>query len=575
MPSEYFSKTALKSTNRVLSLLDRNGFSKTFGCFDKYYWHFKTKDFPSASCQMGVEFLSRLWNLPHGGFYKNPTLLQWIKAGMEYTLSLQHGDGSFDEWYPNERGWAGPAGYIIHSLIKAYEITESQWDEDFRNRMKNCFLKAGRFLIRQKEGADLANHFALFLLVLYETGQVSGDQKIKAEFDSCFKKFKSFVSKEGWSMEYDNVDFGYNLAVLSFLGRLNKIYPNPFLKNHARKAFEFLSFFFYPDGSFGGLGSRETIHLYPFALTYWGRVLPVAKALHRHLMNKKSYEKLTPADQDDHYLFYRLSEYMEADEPEKELGRQSAKNSEKQPEKQTEKQTENFSAIPLLPFEKKPFKKYFPDCGFFVQKTASFYFVSNMKKGGALRIYDIPKGNLLLKNNGWIGQLKDKSKITNCRKQENDIIEITDKKITVQGKAVFLNQKYFNSLKFAAFRLTLSLAGNYKTAFYLKKIIRHFLILQKKQSKHSFKREIIFTESTQKTPEIHIVDFINCDRAERVFYGGGFSVRYVPQSGYFEDSDLQSPSEDIKIPPKNTKEFILKQTCLPLTSEIHRSDLKF
>ena len=547
MSSEYFfSKTALKSTDRVLNLLDRNSFSKTFGCFDKYYWHFKTKDFPSASCQMGVEFLSRLWSLPQGGFYKNPTLLQWIKAGMEYTLSLQHRDGSFDEWYPNERGWAGPTSYIIHSLIKAYNITESRWDEDFKNRMKDCFLKAGKFLLRQKEGADLANHFALFLLSLYEIDQVVRDPKIKAEFDSRFKQFESFVSKEGWSMEYDNVDFGYNLATLSFLGRLDKIYSNPFLKNHAEKAFEFLSCFFYPDGSFGGLGSRETIHLYPFALTYWGQTLPLAKAVHHHLLNKRSYEKLTPSDQDDHYLFYRISEYMEADEP--------------------AKQPESFTDLPPLPFAKEPFKKYFPDSGFFVKKTAAFYLVSNMKKGGALRIYDIPTGKCLLKNNGWITQLKDKSKITNHRKQENDVIKITDKKITVQGKAVFLNQKYFNSLKFAAFRLTLALAGNRKTAFYLKKIIRYFLILQKKQSKHSFKREIIFPDSDQKRPEIHIMDFINCDGAEKIFYGGGFSVRYVPQSGYFEDSDLQSPS-DLRFPPKNTKELVLKQICLPLSGE--------
>ena len=546
MPSEYFSKTALKSTNRVLNLLDRNSFSKTFGCFDKYYWHFKTKDFPSASCQMGVEFLSHLWRLPQSGFYKNPTLLQWIKAGMEYTISLQHEDGSFDEWYPNERGWAGPTSYIIHSLIKAYEITENRWDKDFQNRMKSCFLKAGKFLIRQKEGADLANHFALFLLSLYEIGQVSGDQKIKAEFDHRFKQFKSFVSKEGWSMEYDSVDFGYNLATLSFLGRLDKIYSNPFLQTHAEKAFEFLSCFFYPDGSFGGLGSRETIHLYPFALTYWGQTLPLAKALHYHLLNQKSYEKLTPSDQDDHYLFYRISEYMEADEP--------------------MRGPESFADLPSLPFEKKPFKTYFPDSGFFVKKTASFYLVSNMKKGGALRIYDTPTGKCLLKNNGWITQLKDKSKITNHRKQENDIIEITDEKTTVQGKAVFLNQKYFNSLKFAAFRLTLWIAGNYKTAFYLKKIIRHFLILQKKQSKYSFKREIIFLNPDQKQPEIHIVDFINCDRMEKIFYGGNFSVRYVPQSGYFEDSDLQSPPS-LRLPPKNTKEFVLKQICLPLNDE--------
>ena len=313
----YFSNIAYQSTPRALNLMDRNPYSKSFGCFDRYYWHFKMKDFPSASYQMGVEFLARLWADSHkdNSFYKNQAFLGWIKASFEYTCSIQNKDGSFDEWYPNERGWAGPTSYIIHSLANAYKITEQEWNEDFKNKLKECFYKAFQFLVKQKEGAVLANHSALFLLSLYDIFQITGETEIEDQFKRHLLDFKKLTCEEGWSKEYDGVDFGYNLATLSFLASLYSFYPESFLKEYAKKSLSFLSYFFYPDGSFGGLGSRETVHLYPYALKFWGNEnLSLAQDIYFHLIYNNSFENLRPFDQDDHYLFYRLSEYLSTDE---------------------------------------------------------------------------------------------------------------------------------------------------------------------------------------------------------------------------------------------------------------------
>ena len=532
----YFSNIAFRSTERALNLLDRNPYSKTFGCFDRYYWHFKTKDFPSSSYQMGVEFLSRLWNDSHKDnvFYKNPQLLSWIKAGIEYTCSVQNKDGSFDEWYPNERGWAGPTSYVVHSLISAYRITEGEWDEELKTKACDCFLKAGRFLIRQKEGARLANHYALFLLSLYEIFQVTAEPAIKSHFESSLKVFGSFVSEEGWSIEYDSVDFGYNLATLSFLARLDKLYPEPLLKQYAEKNFCFLSYFFYPDGSFGGLGSRETIHLYPYAFKYWNQSLSLAGQIYYHLMEKKSFEKLTPSDQDDHYLFYRLSEYLEADEIKSVL-----------PDNTKSEWTF---------LSKTAFRKHFPESGLFVNKSDNFYLVVNMKKGGALRVYNVKTGHCLLKNNGWVGQLKDRLQ-TSLWYSEDHQIEMRNNEISIGGKGAFLTQKYFNSLKFIFFRLMTMLAGNYRIAFLLKKIIRQLLITQKKKPGCSFKRVIQWNDKT-----VTVKDFIGYKKAVKIFYGGAFSVRYVPQSNYFEMSDLQN-STSVFTPDPKQKRIIVKQVC--------------
>lgn len=580
MKPKYFSKIALQSSVRALSLLDRNRYSQSYGCFDKYYWHFKTKDFPSSSYQMGIEFLARLWifNDEDNPFYKKQILLDWIKAGMEYTCRIQHKDGSFDEWYPNERGWAGPTAYIIHSLISAYKITENELDSDLKNKLQTCFAKAGSCLLKQKEGASLANHSALFLLALYELSQTTSSPLLIKNMDFYIRQFESFVSEEGWSLEYDGPDFGYNLATLSFLARLHKALPHPFLKQYAEKSLRFLSYFFYPDGSFGGLGSRETVQLYPYALNYWGKFFPLAKHIENHLRKKYSYENLRPSDQDDHYLFYRLNDYMEMDEIVSSTSPPETIISQKPDSREPKIEPQS---LPFL--SKKDFSKYFPIAGLFVQKIRGLYFTANMKKGGGLRIYDIKNEKCLLKNNGWVIQLKNKNLITNNLISPDYKVNIEDNKILVSGRGQRIAQKYFHPFSSALFRLLLLAVRHYKIAFWMKKMVRKQLILRKRKSKYTFKRMISFDSTPpdqkqiktskiqQKSIEpskIHqtlqtnilIEDVIHCPSACKIFYGGGFSIRYVPQSNYFEFSDLQNPTQVFQ-PKNHKKSLLIKQIC--------------
>ena len=529
---KYFSKIALEASDRAFNLLDRNTYSKTFGCFDKYYWHFKTKDFPSASYQMGVEFLAQLWSDPtNNNFYKNPQLLNWIKASLKYTCLIQNKDGSFDEWYPNERGWAGPSSYVIHALISAYHIVEKELDIKLKNQIQSCCFKTGHFLIKQKEGAKLANHYALFLLSLFEINQISPSSVFKTHYKQGLKIFESLIDKEGWSIEYDSVDLGYNLATLSFLARLHKLDPDPFFENYAKQSFRFLSYFFYPDGSFGGLGSRETLHLYPYALKYWGQTVPLAGKIYHHLREKHSFEKLKPQDQDDHYLFYRLSEYFLTD---------SIKNS-------------GLSEDSPLPFaEKTSFKKYFSSSGFFIYKSDNFYCVCNLKKGGALRVYNSSSGQCLLKNHGWVA--KGDRLFTNFWYSDANQIHIETNSISVEGHSAILSQKYFNPFKLILFRILNILSSHYLLAYWLKKGVRQLMITPKTKRGLIYKRSLQFEKN-----KILITDEITSPKTLKIFYGGHFNIRYVPQSHYFETSDLQNPSPIFYLQPKKT--ISIKQIC--------------
>ena len=49
MNRDLFAQEALKQIPKLLTLLDRNPHSPTYGCFDRNFWHYKIIDFPSRS----------------------------------------------------------------------------------------------------------------------------------------------------------------------------------------------------------------------------------------------------------------------------------------------------------------------------------------------------------------------------------------------------------------------------------------------------------------------------------------------------------------------------------------------
>ncbi len=51
MGRDLFAQAALNNISKLLTLQDRNPFSKTYGCFDRNYWHYKMIDYPSGMSQ--------------------------------------------------------------------------------------------------------------------------------------------------------------------------------------------------------------------------------------------------------------------------------------------------------------------------------------------------------------------------------------------------------------------------------------------------------------------------------------------------------------------------------------------
>ena len=70
-------------------------------------------------------------------------ILDWILAGLTFWSSIQHNDGSFDEFYPNERGWVGPTAFTTFTSIEALNLIKEDIPNETLIKIKNnpsCFI---------------------------------------------------------------------------------------------------------------------------------------------------------------------------------------------------------------------------------------------------------------------------------------------------------------------------------------------------------------------------------------------------------------------------------------------------
>ncbi len=74
---DIYLKEVLGQVPRLLGLLDRNAASKTYGCFDRQYWHYHISDFSCARSQESVLTLTLLYTIAHpeNKYYNNELVL--------------------------------------------------------------------------------------------------------------------------------------------------------------------------------------------------------------------------------------------------------------------------------------------------------------------------------------------------------------------------------------------------------------------------------------------------------------------------------------------------------------------
>ena len=517
-----YARRALSQIPRLLTLLDRNEFSKTYGSFQRAFWLDKSDDFVNALPQYGVISLALVYNhkMPNNIYYKNSKIKQWAIAGMLYWAKVQHKDGSFDEFYPNERGWAGPTGFLLFAMVEAYKV----FKDSMTKKERNCFLKtckkAAIFLGKYDESGVLANHNAMALLGIYEAYTILADPKILVLFKKQMNVFYDLVSKEGWSLEYDGPDIGYLSATVSFLARIYKLgYRDGKILKVIEKSIKFSSYFVYPNNYYAGsLGTRQTLHFYPHGYEIFAEKFPLAGKIADQMLIGLSEGKLVPAEiQADRYFLYRIPEFL--------LSYIDYKPKTKKCRSER------------LPYQRKDFSNYFKHAGIYVKKEKDLYFLCNLKKGGIIKAFDLKQNKLIFNDDGIVGKFTSEDVLTSQWIDPTYKIFVHKDFITVKGRLNYLPQKVFTPFKGLIFRsVMLALGWNTFLAYHLKGVIRKLIVFGKNRSNVYFNRKISFDG------KIKVSDFLINKSKNKFNYlkiGGCTYLRYVPQSRFFQPVELE------------------------------------
>lgn len=382
--TEFYRRETLRMAERLLSLLDRNPSSPTYGCFDRNFWQYRTLvDAPSAAFQQAVDGLSILWSRPFDGnpYFNQPVLAEWITAGLRYWRAIQNADGSLNEWYRNERSYCATA-FTTFGVARAVSHLGPVLPETERTAVGQSLVRACAWLDTHPSD-HAANQLAAGFVAMQSVARL-GILPDSASVERQTLRLLGRQTEEGWFREYDGADIGYSHVLLDLLGHALDGGGDERLIRAGNKLTSFLVEFIHPDGSTGGeYGSRNGRYHLPFGLEAacnrgWTGASTLLAGLHGGLLRGKG---VGPGAMDDRYIAYFLfSSYALAcftathDRP--------------------------------TPHGECP-RRWWPGAGLLVDRTGTLHTVVGLSKGGVLRIFRRSDGAPLYGDNGLQLLLRD------------------------------------------------------------------------------------------------------------------------------------------------------------------------
>jgi hypothetical protein len=244
---------------RILTQVCRDPNSPAYGCFDRNWWHYKMRDFPSVILQQGAYTLWLATRLVDSEELK-ATLAALSAAGAVFWNQRATMRGAFEEYYPWEEGYP-PLAFSTLAVMKL--VADGAVPGATVHKGTQV---AARQLARRFE-PQAANQQVAGLAALAWAGKNYPGSVSAAEFARLTERTLSLQSKEGWFTEYDGPDLGYLSVTIDCLWDLYDATGNERFIESARRAAEFIRrvTVFY-GGSIGMHNARNTDYLVPYGL---------------------------------------------------------------------------------------------------------------------------------------------------------------------------------------------------------------------------------------------------------------------------------------------------------------------
>lgn len=371
-----------RATRRILSDQNRDVHAPAYGCMDRRYWAWKLVDFPEATFQRNVLVLA--WSRRTAEGVERAVLSEAIEAGLSYAVSIQHPDGSWDQAFPHEHSF-GATAFLLHPLLTAYSAIREECSPATRQLVEPGLRRAADFLCAHDEAhGHIANHLAGAVLSLMLAGRFFEEARYGRRADEILAAILGRRSTEGWFVEYDGADPGYQTLCLYYLVQVQQLRPTATLRDALDAAVAFLAWFVHPDGTFGGeYGSRRTAVFYPGGLALLAAAGNVtAAAMLRAMLESVRVGRTIRLDQiDAGNLAPLAANYLLLLEAGADM-----------------------SSSGLLPWQDAAASADFPEAGLYVRSSPRRYTVVGASNGGVVKVFDRAERTLLYNDGGYVGQ---------------------------------------------------------------------------------------------------------------------------------------------------------------------------
>ena len=369
---------------RILSLIDTDITSSSYGMADRFHWAWGLVDFPNGTFQGVVHGMARLWTSGLWPYPINESLfIRRIDSVFLATGRITRRDGSLEEAFPNEGSYCVTA-LVAFDLLCALDVLKNTISDEMQRRGLEIIRPLIGYLVRRDEThAVISNHLATALAALVRWYQITNDEGSLKKAEILRDFILEHQSLDGWFEEYDGADPGYQSLCVYYLADVHLQRPDWDLLEPLRRSFEFLWHFAHPDGSFGGLyGSRCTRFYYPSGALALANEIPEAAALSKYMeASIISQTVITLKAIDEPNLGPMFNSYVWA---------ASLYNGNSRTVIKT-----NLPAI-----TNKPFQRFFPHSGLFVDRGKQHYSIIATKKGGV--VYHFIDKNLNILNPGVV-----------------------------------------------------------------------------------------------------------------------------------------------------------------------------
>ncbi|WP_017327925.1 hypothetical protein [Synechococcus sp. PCC 7336] len=459
MGRDGFARAAIANIPKLLTLLDRNPHSPTYGCFDRSFWHYKIIDFPSGMSQEFVWPLALVYDTDISGnpFYRQSNLRSWVEAGILYAARSAHPDGSCDDYFPFERA-SGAAAFSLLAGIESYKLLGMESQE-----ILAFFARRADWLAHYHESGQLANHQALIALCLELLGRLLDSKRWEEAKAERLERVLSWQSQEGWFQEYEGCDPGYHTLTIACLAWLDRLQPSDRLKASLKNAVRLAAHFIHPDGSYGGeYTSRNTYNFFPHGFELVGQWLPEALQINDRFLEGLA-SGLGACYADDRMIGHHTWNYLLA-------------------------WRDFVSDRPPIP-DRQEERIWLPEARLLVDRRQSTDLYLALNKGGAFKLFR--DGHLVTSDTQFSLQVRSGRKVRNAvgHLVGQYELDIQQNQIEVRGKLGWAKQTPMTPLNLLILRGVMLTVGRFFPNL-IRKLLQKLLIVGKSDAPFSFTRQL-------------------------------------------------------------------------------------